>query len=94
MSKIINFEKVMEKVPYDMRRKLEPAQIFHEVLEHRWFMSERAGSSVKFEDSVNDYIQNVLSKKPDEQSVLGARIGNANDTTQELLLHLPHEDEY
>ena len=88
------FEKVMEKVPYDMRRKLEPAQIFHEVLEHRWFMSERAGSSVKFEDSVNDYIQNVLSKKPDEQSVLGARIGNANDTTQELLLHLPHEDEY
>ena len=29
------FEKVMEKVPYDMRRKLEPAQIFHEVLEHR-----------------------------------------------------------
>ena len=88
------FEKVMEKVPYDMRRKLEPAQIFHEVLEHRWFMSERAGSSVKFEDSVNDYIKNVLSKKPDEQSVLGARIGNANDTTQELLLHLPHEDEY
>ena len=88
------FEKVMEKVPYDMRRKLEPAQIFHEVLEHRWFMSEHAGSSVKFEDSVNDYIKNVLSKKPDEQSVLGARIGNANDTTQELLLHLPHEDEY
>ena len=87
------FEKVMEKVPYDMRRKLEPAQIFHEVLEHRWFMSERAGSSVKFEDAVDDYIENVLAKKPDEQSVLGARVGNANDTTQELLLHLPHEDE-
>jgi hypothetical protein len=88
------FEKVMEKVPYNMRRKLEPAQIFHEVLEHRWFMSERAGSSVKFEDAVDDYIENVLAKKPDEQSILGTRVGNANDTTQELLLHLPHEDEY
>lgn len=88
------FEKVMEKVPYDMRRKLEPAQIFHEVLEHRWFMSERAGSSVKFEVAVDDYVENVLAKKPDEQSVLGTRVGNTNDTTQELLLHLPHEDEY
>jgi hypothetical protein len=88
------FEKVIEKVPYDMRRKLEPAQIFHEVLEHRWFMSERAGRSVKFEDAVDDYIANVLAMKPDEQSILGTRIDNSHDTTHELLVHLPHEDEY
>ena len=44
------FERVMSEVPPAMRGKLEPAQIFHEVLEHRWFMSEREGCSVPFED--------------------------------------------
>ena len=28
------------------RGKLEPAEIFHEILEHRWYLSERAGSEV------------------------------------------------
>ena len=27
-------------------RKLEPAELFHEVLEHRWYMSERAGHDI------------------------------------------------
>ena len=37
------FEPVVRAVPRELRGKLEPAEIFHEVLEHRWFLSERAG---------------------------------------------------
>ncbi|MFZ1489970.1 MAG: DUF4032 domain-containing protein [Ilumatobacteraceae bacterium] len=68
------FELVRTSVPQQMRGKLEPAQIFHEVLEHRWFMSERAGASVPFTEAVEDYVANILAAKPDEQAVLGARI--------------------
>jgi hypothetical protein len=40
------FEPVVQAVPRPMRGKLEPAELFHEVLEHRWFLSERAGQDV------------------------------------------------
>ena len=86
------FERVMAEVPPDLRGKLEPAQIFHEVLEHRWFMSERAGSSVPFEDAITDYVTTILAKKPDEQAVLGARIGTPSDDTAALRIVLPPEE--
>jgi hypothetical protein len=83
------FERVMSEVPRAMRGKLEPAQIFHEVLEHRWFMSERAGGSVPFEAAISDYVTTILAKKPDEQAVLGSRAGTPSDDTAELRIILP-----
>ncbi|MDP1879116.1 MAG: DUF4032 domain-containing protein [Actinomycetota bacterium] len=85
------FERVMSEVPPAMRGKLEPAQIFHEVLEHRWFMSERAGCSVPFENAISDYVTTILAKKPDEHAVLGARAGTPSDDTAELRIVLPLE---
>lgn len=64
------FEPTIAAVPPEMRRKLEPAEIFHEVLEHRWYMSEAAGYDVSMQDAVADYVANVLSNRPDEHSVI------------------------
>lgn len=64
------FEPTIAAVPAEMRRKLEPAEIFHEVLEHRWYMSEAAGYDVSMQDAVADYVANVLSNRPDEHSVI------------------------
>ena len=64
------FEPTIAAVPAEMRRKLEPAEIFHEVLEHRWYMSEAAGYDVSMQDAVADYVANVLSKRPDEHAVI------------------------
>ncbi len=86
------FERVMAAVPPELRGKLEPAQIYHEVLEHRWFMSERAGASVPFEEAISDYVRTILAEKPDEQSVLGARIGTPSDDTAALRITLPREE--
>jgi hypothetical protein len=86
------FERVMAEVPPELRGKLEPAQIYHEVLEHRWFMSERAGASVPFEEAISDYVRTILAQKPDEQSVLGARIGTPSDDTAALRITLPREE--
>lgn len=71
------YEPVMQQVPRELRRKLEPAEIFHEVLEHRWFMSEKAGQSIALIDVVDDYIVNVLANKPDEAAII-----NLDDTSE------------
>ena len=57
-------------IPDDLQAKLQPAQIFHEVLEHRWFMSEKAGHHVHTRKAVKDYIRTQLAARPDEQVVL------------------------
>lgn len=64
------FEPTIAAVPVEMRRKLEPAEIFHEVLEHRWYMSEAAGYDVSMQDAVADYVANVLANRPDEHAVI------------------------
>jgi len=53
-------------VPRQLRGRLEPAEVFHEVLVHRWFLSERAGEEVDIFDTARDYIATVLACKPDE----------------------------
>src|SRR5215218_1703833 len=65
------FEAVVQAVPREYSRKLEPAEVFHEVLEHRWYLSERRGRDVPLPEVVADYVREVLPGKPDEKAVLG-----------------------
>ena len=67
------FEPTIAAVPPEMRRKLEPAEIFHEVLEHRWYMSEAAGYDVSMQDAVADYVANVLANRPDEHAIISKK---------------------
>jgi hypothetical protein len=60
------FEPIMALVPPEARGKLEPAEIFHEILVHRWYLSERAGREIGIFDTARDYIDTVLTGKPDE----------------------------
>ena len=60
------YEPILAMVPRDMRGKLEPAEVFHEILEHRWFLSEETGHEVPLEETARDYIENVLAKRPYE----------------------------
>ncbi|HET8595176.1 MAG TPA: DUF4032 domain-containing protein [Intrasporangium sp.] len=65
------YEPVTRAVPRELTSRLEPAEVFHEVLEHRWYMSERAGHDVPIEDALQDYIRTVLPAKPEEEAVVG-----------------------
>ncbi|GAA1442542.1 DUF4032 domain-containing protein [Mycobacterium cookii] len=60
------FEPIMALIPPDATRKLEPAEIFHEILEHRWYLSEQAGAEVDIHETARDYIERFLATKPDE----------------------------
>ncbi|MET8333611.1 DUF4032 domain-containing protein [Streptosporangium canum] len=64
------FHPAVETVPQELRHKLEPAQLFHEVLDHRWFMSEAAGNDVGLAAAVDSYVKTVLVFKPDEQALI------------------------
>ncbi len=68
------FEPVIAAVPAGLRRKLEPAEIFHEVLEHRWYMAEERGADIPLPEVVADYLRNVLPAKPDEAAIMGSDI--------------------
>src|SRR4051812_14616344 len=71
------YEPVMDMVPPDLRTRLDEAEIFHEILEHRWFLSEAAGRDVGTTAAAQDYIAHVLPHVPDDlitlpPSALGA----------------------
>ena len=64
------YEPVVRAMPRTMRSKLELPEFFHEVLEHKWFLSEQAAQDISLSDAVQDYIDNVLAHRPDEKSLV------------------------
>jgi Domain of unknown function (DUF4032)/Lipopolysaccharide kinase (Kdo/WaaP) family len=60
------YEPIIALVPTEARGKLEPAEIFHEILVHRWLLSEKAGHEIGIFETARDYIDNVLLRRPDE----------------------------
>ncbi len=65
------FEPALAAVPPDLRDRRDAAELFHELLEHRWYLSERAGREVPLADAVADYIDSVLPSLPDERRLIG-----------------------
>jgi len=61
------FEPTIDGVPPDMVGKLQPAELYHQILEHLWFMSEAAGRDVGLGEAVTSYVRDVLTPLPDEQ---------------------------
>jgi tRNA A-37 threonylcarbamoyl transferase component Bud32 len=61
------FERALAGIPPEMAAKLEPAELYHQVLEHRWFLSERAGGDVGIDETVASYVADVLASAPAEQ---------------------------
>jgi hypothetical protein len=59
------FETVISRVPADMRGRVERAQMFHEILENRWYLSEKAGYDVGLEESADNYCSEILPLRRD-----------------------------
>ena len=66
------FERAVRSVPRELRGKLQPAQIFHEMLDHRWFVARERGRDVPMQEAAQSYVETVLRHRPDEAQVLGA----------------------
>ena len=73
------FEPAVRSVPRELRRKLEPAQIYHELLDHRWYLSQQEDRDVPMTEVAASYVRHILPSRPDEQAVLGTRAEDLRD---------------
>lgn len=64
------FTPVVRAIPRELAGKLEPAQLYHEFLEHRWYMAQQAGHDVPRDEVVASYINTILASKRDEAVLL------------------------
>ncbi|MEY9851516.1 hypothetical protein ABH923_001194 [Leifsonia sp. EB41] len=64
------FEPVVRAIPTDLKGKLEPAEVFHQLLEHRWFMSQAEGRDVPLAEALTSYINDILRHRRDEATVV------------------------
>ena len=59
------YEPVVQAIPGDLRGRLAPTEIFHEILEHRWYMSEAAGRDVGTTAAARSYFKRILPEAPE-----------------------------
>ena len=60
------YQPVVDGIPKHLRTRLDPPEVFHEVLEHRWFLSEAAGRDVGTTEAARDYFSRVLPAVPED----------------------------
>ncbi|HEY2303989.1 MAG TPA: DUF4032 domain-containing protein [Acidimicrobiales bacterium] len=78
------YDPIVAAIPASLRGRLAPAEIFHEILEHRWYLSEAPGRDVGTTAAAKDYFDRVLPEVP-EQLTSGTP-GEAVRSSQETLL--------
>ena len=70
------YDPVVSAIPDRLRGRLAPPEIFHEILEHRWYMSEAAGRDVGTTAAARSYFDTVLPAVP--QPLTGADDGQVH----------------
>lgn len=60
------FEPVVRSVPQHLLGKRDAAQRYHEFLDYRWYLSEKAGHEIPLIDAAEGYADEILSSLPDE----------------------------
>ncbi|HET7202299.1 MAG TPA: DUF4032 domain-containing protein [Steroidobacteraceae bacterium] len=58
------YQPTLAAIPGDQRVKLDDAELFHQLLEHRWYLSERKGCDLSIEEVVGSYVAEVLAHMP------------------------------
>ncbi|MEY4968075.1 MAG: hypothetical protein RIQ73_774 [Actinomycetota bacterium] len=59
------FEPIINRVPESMRGRVEHAQMFHEILENRWYLSEEKGVDVGLAFATDNYLAEILPSRRD-----------------------------
>ena len=59
------YKPIVALIPEHLQGRIEEAQFFHETLEHRWYLSEKAGHDVGLTFAAKAYIQDVLPYRRD-----------------------------
>ena len=60
----------VEALALDLRGRLEAPELFHELLEHRYYLSEDAGREVDNDTALRSYLESVLRFRAPERVVM------------------------
>lgn len=63
------FEPITSSIPEELRGRLEPPELFHELLEHRYYLAEQTGHEVDNATALRSYLEHVLRFRRDERLV-------------------------
>ncbi|HYC01942.1 MAG TPA: DUF4032 domain-containing protein [Azospirillaceae bacterium] len=55
----------LDAIPEELRGRLDDPELYFQILEHRWYLSEAQGRDVGRDAAISDYIDHVLSRLPD-----------------------------
>ena len=61
------FEPAVDAVPPELHGRRQAAELFHEILQHRWYLSEQQSTDAGLRAAVLSYIHDVLKHAPDER---------------------------
>jgi hypothetical protein len=64
------FEPAIAAIPAELWGKREPAELYHELLEHRWYQSQRKGRDVGRDEALRSYADLLLSLPDERRAVL------------------------
>ena len=78
------FEPVMAAIPPEMFDRLQPAEIFHQLLEHRWYMTEQTGSDLPLMEVLDDYLQLLAEAPPERIQLEDKYLAEGADRTGEI----------
>jgi hypothetical protein len=57
------FRPTVRAVPEELRDGLDPAELYHELLEHRWYLSQRAQHDIGLDTAAEDYVRTVAARR-------------------------------
>ena len=83
------FEPVIRAIPKDLKGRLEPAEVFHQLLDHRWYLSQNENRDVPLAEAVSSYIDTVLRHRRDEATIISPPTGTI---TLPILLPADEDD--
>jgi tRNA A-37 threonylcarbamoyl transferase component Bud32 len=65
------FEPSIAAIPAELWGKREAAELYHELLEHRWYQSQRKGRDVGRDEALRSYVDFLRSLPDERRAVLG-----------------------
>ncbi len=72
------YEPIVAMVPRERQATLEPAELFHEILEHRWYLSEEAGQEINIFDAADTYVSLGISPASDDVTQAAKLVHGSN----------------
>ena len=78
------FEPAVAAIPAELWGKRDAAEVFHEALEHRWFLSQQAGEDIGLMPAVEAYVEDVLRHAAGRASRPRARRAAEDETERSV----------